>query len=134
VSAACSAAPGRAGTGDWVDAHKAAITNYYPPFLPAGQLVAILFDHAGRPIHGNVLLAGGSKPPGDSIRIRAREGPDGVFRLDSIVARDYIVQFRALGYETQWHSYRGVPGVVDTVCVAMRAWPIILEQMVPLRR
>ena len=135
VSAACSAAPARAGTGEWVEAHKAEITNYEPPFVPSGQLVAIVFTHAGEPIPAaNVLLHKGSKPPGDSVPRWGKEGPEGVFRFDSVEQRDYILEFRRLGLEPQWHAYRGVRGVVDTVCVSMRAEPLILELQVPLSR
>jgi hypothetical protein len=50
----------------------------------------------------------------------------GVFRFDSLEHRDYILDIRRLGFERQWHVYRGVRGVVDTLCIPMRALPVVL--------
>jgi hypothetical protein len=122
----CGPAEGRAGTWAWVEAHEREITSHDPPLPPGGTLVGLLIDHAGRPLESvQVQLRKGSVAPGDTI-VRAVFAKAGVFRFDSLEQRDYILDVRRLGFERQWHAYRGVRGVADTLCIPMRAWPVVL--------
>ena len=127
LAAFCGHSPRRAGTWAWVEAHEREIHASEQPLPPPGALVGLLIDHAGRPVEsGQVNLRKGSVAPGDST-IRTVVAVDGVFHFDSLDRRDYILDIRRLGYERQWHAYRGIRGVVDTLCIPMRAWPVILE-------
>lgn len=123
----CGPAAGRSGTGEWVQAHAREILAYDPPLPPAGTLVGLVVDHAGQPIEAaSVLLRKGSVAPGDTA-VQTVITTAGTFRLDSLEQRDYILDIRRLGYERQWHAYRGIRGLADTLCIPMRALPIVLS-------
>jgi hypothetical protein len=122
----CGPAEGRTGTWAWVEAHEREISTYEPPLPSTGTLVGLLIDHAGRPLEAvQVQLKKGSVVPGDTV-VRTVVTTAGEFRFDSLEHRNYIIDIRRLGYERQWHAYRGVRGVVDTLCIPMRAWPVVL--------
>lgn len=120
----CRPAVGAPGSPAWIEKHKGQILDDHKVPPTPGRLVGIVTDHAGRPIRDvGVALAPGRTPPGDPARARpSRTGPDGTFAFDSLqTATAYILTVRAVGFDHQWHVYTPVPGVVDTLCLSMRA-------------
>lgn len=122
--AGCRPAVGAPGSPAWIEKHKRQILDDHKVPPTPGRLVGIVTDHAGRRIRDvGVALAPGRTPPGDTARTRlGRSGPAGVFAFDSLqTATAYILTVRAVGFDHQWHVYTPVPGVVDTLCISMRA-------------
>lgn len=122
--AGCRPAVGAPGSPAWIEKHKGQVLDDHKVPPTPGMMVGIVTDHAGRSVRDvRVALAPGRTPPGDAARTRfSRSGPTGVFAFDSLQsATAYILTVRAVGFDHQWHAYTPVPGVVDTLCISMRA-------------
>jgi hypothetical protein len=111
------------GTPGWIEANKTQVLAEYTPRL--ADLSGLVADLADTPLAGvAVLLRRGRIAPGSDTGARARTtNADGEFRFDSLAAVDYVLEFRKPGFETQWHQYRGITAIVDSLCVHMRTAP-----------
>lgn len=119
----CPSGAASVGTRAWNEANAQQLVAGYAPRL--GDLVGLVMDHAGAPLADvEVALRRGSTPPGGDAGARARRTrADGTFKIDSIVASAYVLQFKKPGFGMQWHQYRGITAAVDSLCVYLRAAP-----------
>ena len=121
----CPSGIASVGTPAWIDAHKAILLGDQRSSPAPGTLVGLVLDLSGAPLVGaEVALRRGRIAPGDDTWFRVRRTTaDGTFHFDSIAAEDYVLQFRKVRFEAQWHAHRGIPAVADSLCIQMRAAP-----------
>lgn len=128
---ACVAAPGRSGSPDWVRGLGRRLAEDRQASLAPGRLVGFVTDAAGNPLVGAaVTMRSGAVPvagdTGSKPQRAASVDRFGRFVIDSIDRKEYVLSAFAIGFERQWIEYRGVRGLSDTLCIVLRARPMIL--------